>query len=540
MARVEIGEGISIDVERLIETRLVVQANSGGGKSWLIRKILEETHGKVQQIVLDPEGEFKSLREKYDFVVAGKGGDVSADPRTAELLALKVLDLEVSLIVDLYELKQHERVRFVKNFLEAMVNADRKLWHPVLVVIDEANIFAPEKSRESESLGAVVDLATRGRKRGFASIIATQRLSALNKDVAAECLNKLIGRTSLDIDRKRAGQELGFSSEKDNLALRSLKPGEFYAFGPAISDEVVRGKVGKVKTTHIAAGERIGFKNTKPTEKIKGMLSKLADLPQEAEKEVKDKEGMQKKIRDLEKEVIELRRQSEKRKPSEEELAQAERRGKIGAIKLAIKRLQEMGESPGSITVENFKEKYIEPVKPTLSKDAKVIVMGTPKRSEEDGVSLGVCEKKILGFLNIRRGEFFSKIQVGAMTGYSHTSGSFNNAVSKLNTAGFIERNNAGDLALKHGPNVNGMVDGVQHRLEDWIQKLSKCEKGIYEYVLSARGVSFAKEEIGNATGYSAGSGSFNNAISRLNTLGLIKKDGDGKIRLNPEIENFQ
>jgi hypothetical protein len=33
-----------VDLDRLIESRLLVQANSGGGKSTLIRYLLEQTH----------------------------------------------------------------------------------------------------------------------------------------------------------------------------------------------------------------------------------------------------------------------------------------------------------------------------------------------------------------------------------------------------------------------------------------------------------------------------------------------------------------
>src|SRR5690606_16099043 len=110
------GSPISVDLARLIETRALIQANSGGGKSYAIRKLLEVTHGKAQQIVLDMEGEFATLRAKFDYILAGKGGDIPADPRSGDLLARKTLALEASLSVDLYELKKHERIQFVKNF----------------------------------------------------------------------------------------------------------------------------------------------------------------------------------------------------------------------------------------------------------------------------------------------------------------------------------------------------------------------------------------------------------------------------------------
>ncbi|KKL76705.1 hypothetical protein LCGC14_2042260, partial [marine sediment metagenome] len=36
---------VKIDLVKLISTRLLIQANSGGGKSWLIRRLLEQSHG---------------------------------------------------------------------------------------------------------------------------------------------------------------------------------------------------------------------------------------------------------------------------------------------------------------------------------------------------------------------------------------------------------------------------------------------------------------------------------------------------------------
>src|SRR2546429_3165115 len=253
MATISLSNQTSIDLSTLIDTRLLVQANSGGGKSWLLRRLLEQSHGKVQQIIIDLEGEFSTLREKYDYILAAKEGDTAAEPQSAVLLARRLLELNVSAIIDLYELSHQERKRFVRLFLSAMINAPKSLWHPCLVIVDEAHVFAPQTG-QSEAMEAVIDLATRGRKRGYCAVLATQRLSKLHKDAAAECNNKLIGRTGLDIDRKRAAEELGFTSKEATLALRQLEPGEFFAFGPAISSEVTKVQVGSVTTSHPKAG----------------------------------------------------------------------------------------------------------------------------------------------------------------------------------------------------------------------------------------------------------------------------------------------
>ena len=125
-----------IDLPRLLETRLLVQANSGGGKSWTLRRLLEQTANSVQQLVIDPEGEFATLRERFDYVVcAAHDGDAVAHPRTAKLLARRLLETGVSAILDIYDLQPHERKAFVRTFCDTIVNAPKALWHPTMIVL---------------------------------------------------------------------------------------------------------------------------------------------------------------------------------------------------------------------------------------------------------------------------------------------------------------------------------------------------------------------------------------------------------------------
>lgn len=87
-----LGPGVVIDVQRLVETRLLVCAGSGGGKSWALRRLLEQTYGAVQHVILDPEDEFASLREKHDYVLAGgDGADCAATVEVAPLLAIRLV-----------------------------------------------------------------------------------------------------------------------------------------------------------------------------------------------------------------------------------------------------------------------------------------------------------------------------------------------------------------------------------------------------------------------------------------------------------------
>jgi hypothetical protein len=71
------GEKLELDLPTLVDTRLLIQANSGGGKSWLLRLIAERAG--IQAIVLDNEG----LREAVDVLLVGARGELPANPRHA-------------------------------------------------------------------------------------------------------------------------------------------------------------------------------------------------------------------------------------------------------------------------------------------------------------------------------------------------------------------------------------------------------------------------------------------------------------------------
>src|SRR3569832_2423039 len=53
-----------LDLEELLATRLLVQGNSGSGKSHLLRRLLEQSVPWVQQTDIDPEGDFVTLAKQ--------------------------------------------------------------------------------------------------------------------------------------------------------------------------------------------------------------------------------------------------------------------------------------------------------------------------------------------------------------------------------------------------------------------------------------------------------------------------------------------
>ncbi|TIX48913.1 ATP-binding protein [Alteraurantiacibacter aquimixticola] len=244
------GQPVMIDVEELLATRLLVQGNSGSGKSHLLRRLLEESAGLVQQVVIDPEGDFVSLADHFGHIVIDGG---SYTQREIEALAARIRQHRASVVLSLDDLEVEQQIRCAAQFLTALFDAPREHWYPALVAVDEAQMFAPSAAGEIAedtrrmTLSAMTNLMCRGRKRGLAGIVATQRLAKLAKNVAAEASNFLMGRTFLDIDMQRAADLLGMD-RKQAERIRDLERGHFLGLGPAISRRPVAVKIGSVKT----------------------------------------------------------------------------------------------------------------------------------------------------------------------------------------------------------------------------------------------------------------------------------------------------
>jgi hypothetical protein len=560
----KINIGIEVDLTKLIASRLLIQASSGGGKSYAIRKSVEQLIGHVQVIIIDIEGEFVSLREKFPFALVSKEGEIPLNVRYAETLAHKLLETNLSAIIDMSEMEVHQRRIFAKRFLGALIESPKHLWHPCVVVIDEADFFAPE-GKESESTRAVINLSSRGRKRGICSILATQRIAKLNKDATADILNKIIGLTGQDIDQKRAGNELGFATRNDVISLRNLKPGEFYAFGPAISNEVIKFKVGKTETTHTEYGQYGKASPTTPNA-IKKILGKLSDIPEEAEKELTTKQQLQDEVKRL---TIEL-----KKKPvavqtapvisdtSKAEITllknqlQAERKNYSTLLKVmqvknihlekAVKILMQVTNTelpnPEANTYGVPDAHYQPKAEPiTRLQPTKGFAQPLPSVSAKPAATGG--SMRMLKAVAMFAPEPITRTRMALLARLSSTSGSFNTYLSTLKRQGFItwEGNlfTITEEGLKEAGDIEPLPTDPEELINFWCAIIG--DGGGAARMLRSLAANYpnaiAKKELGDAVGMSSTSGSFNTYISTLKRNGLIKVNGP-HIQLSSELYN--
>jgi GTPase SAR1 family protein len=251
------GEPVGIDLPKLIDGRLLIQGNSGAGKSMLLRRLFEQSFGRVQQLLIDPDGEFSTLKEHFDVAVLtaadiGRVGGLT--------FAQHLREHRYSAVLDLSDATAEDRLDLVADLAEGLMLVAEAHWHPLLVLIDEAQTLAPHydtgdvtADTRKRSTAMLADLMGRGRKRGIAGVIATQRLAETAKAVVSKATNIVVGRTIFDRDLERAGSLLGFTLGHSR-ALRTLADGEFLAIGPAIAGpRRVRFKAGPVQSRHKGA-----------------------------------------------------------------------------------------------------------------------------------------------------------------------------------------------------------------------------------------------------------------------------------------------
>lgn len=519
-----------IDLAKLLETRMLVQANSGGGKSWALRRLLEQTAAGVQQLVLDPEGEFATLRERHDYIIcAPHDADAVATPQTAAALARALWESGASAVLDIYELKHHERILFVRRFMESLVNAPKRIWHPTMVVIDEIHMFAPQVG-DAESRGAVIDLATRGRKRGLALVGATQRLSKLHKDVAAELLNKLIGRTGLDVDVQRAADELGMARATALAALRDLAPGQFYAFGPALARGVELTAIGPVQTTHPKTGAR-GL--VAPPPASKAILTKLAALEgiqREAEQEVRTVEA-------LTAEVTALRRKLTVAEKAQPGVPEGEVQRRVREAQAAPAAAQPVNNKALAAALDKIAsglqqaQATLAVVTTSIVPRARTVVAPAPREVQAGQVTgLRSGAVRILQEVAARAPAGYSRPQVGALTQFAHKGGTFTTYLGDLKRGGFLEERDGMVYATENG--ITALGDKVptaptshQEAMALWRKALRSGAFAMLEAIVEAGPVGIGREQLAGAVGMTAAGGTFTTYLGDLRRNGLITEE---------------
>jgi uncharacterized protein len=560
MADLRISDDLSLPLAVAGEA-IGVLATRGAGKSYTSAVLVEELHAAgVQLVVLDPTGVYWGLRSSADgkadglplFVLGGAHGDVPLEASAGKLVADVIVDTGQSLILDLSDFDtKAAQTRFVADLVERLYHRKARNRSTLHLIVDEANEFAPQASRYggdmARLLGAMERAVGKGRSRGLAFTLITQRSAALNKNVL-DLIDTLIAMRVLGPrDRKAIADWITDKQQTDEGgvvdSLPKLQTGTAWVWSP------VRGILQRVAIRRIGTFDSYrtpepGEQRVEPAARAPLDVAALGEQMKATAERAKaeDPKALRAQIRDLERQ---LASQTATAPPEPEvRIEYVERpvlNGQVERLEEVVGELRQIGEGmvlagtglagiADSITAAIGRVSAVPaprsmPPPPPHRADRPAVAPKPPRDREVSG-TLSKAERTVLSVL----AEYPEGLTRGPLTilaGYSY-SGGFRNTLAALRTAGYIVGGNeqvmtvtdAGLAALgPYEPLPTGRA-----LLDYWLTdpRLAKGEKAILTYLADHYPDSIPGPDLAPLVGYEY-SGGFRNMLGKLRTLGLIE-----------------
>ena len=220
------GKEFQIDANMIATGRTCILGTSGSGKSYAVGVICEELcKNHVPFSLIDTEGEYSGLKEKYEVVLVSDDEpcDLKWDELNYQELGKQAPDI-APLILDISGTDDPKSK--IGKLLTIFYEEISKRRTPYLIILEEADRFAPQVGDRLQILN---EIARRGRKRGLGLMICTQRPSLVDKNILSQCSNQLIGKLIIKNDLEAVVQF--FPGRGLPKQLTTLSPGVFYALG---------------------------------------------------------------------------------------------------------------------------------------------------------------------------------------------------------------------------------------------------------------------------------------------------------------------
>lgn len=549
-----------------LDDRLAILGTAGSGKTYLTTTAIERLLQSGHRIVgVDPLGVMWGLRLKVDgktasgfnvVIFGGRHGDLPLTEHAGALIGETVATMRESCLIDLSELptKAAER-RFMTAFLEAIYrHTDPTKVDPFHLIIDEADRFAPQKppAGDETMLNRMEEIVRRGRVKGFIPWLITQRPAVLNKNVLSQADGLVLLKLTSSQDRDQVGAWIeGQADRAQGKAILGSLPamqrgqGVVWIPGRGILETV---QFPKKTTFDSSSAPKRGEKRSATTLKaldLGALKDRLATV--EADTKANDPKALKAELAALRKQMAEAVGRKIAADPADLERARAQgwqegHKVGIGTARAALKYVHDaikgaFGDAIGLIDAQAFAQEKAGPAIPKSgSKYAKPIQRpaapprAKPSAAVNDG--LPTPHRRVLASLAFWASighEAPTREQVAGVAGYSPGSGSYNNILGALSTAGMIEKPQSGRVALNgNAPALSMTADEAKTKL---LSILTGPERKVIEAMAS--GDAMTRDEVADASGYSAGSGGFNNIIGHLNTLCVLTKPGTGTVQLS-------
>lgn len=306
MLQIDVANELKLEANDLVGQRVAILGISGSGKTNTAAVIIEEelAHG-IPLSIVDVEGEYWGLKERYDVLVVGSGANVDMEvtPTGAAAVAEFAARHRLTVVLDLSSFKLDEAFEFLLAYCEKLWETVLALRQPYGLVIEEASEFIPQGSA-TPLKNILKTIASRGRKRGLSLIVVNQRATTLEKNVLTQATLLFLHRVTYPSDIKVYQDIIPLPPRDVEEMVYALAPGQAIALW---NHEVKTVQVRMRHTFHAGATP-----NLEPTETPQ--LRKLdADLLRQLAKSLAKGAPTDDECADLRQEVQRLRAELSRR-----------------------------------------------------------------------------------------------------------------------------------------------------------------------------------------------------------------------------------
>lgn len=557
---IRLADDLVLPPESVTET-FAIMANRGSGKSVTAHRLVEQMHAAdLPVVVLDVKGDWWGIRSSADgagpglpFVIfGGDHGDVPLEPTAGELLADLVVDDRIPAVLDLSHMSKTKARSFATAFAERLYTRNRD---PLHVVIEEADVLVPQRATAETArlLGAMEDIAKRGRSRGLGLTVVTQRPQEVSKSVLELMETVILLRMTGPRSIKAAQDWIGVNADGDGdrareviASLPALQTGQAWVWSPGFLRLLQRVQISMFDTFDSHATPKPGQARVVPRGRADIDLDRLgAEIAATVQRSREsDPKALRANVRELNAQlaqrdglIADLQAQVRELQQRSPELPAA-LMGALGDAARTITQVLEVtsaqssGEAVAAAPVRRT-TKAVPPAAPlVLAPDpvpevARLAAAATPVTASGETPKFRAGAQRMLEALGRMAPLRLTKAQWGTVARMKHTSGTFSTYQGELRRADLIVEDAVGFTLTEAGFAYLGGRPAPMTAQELQAHYLSILRAGaarMLQAVMDAYPAGLSKDELGGQIAMTPSSGTFSTYLGELRRNGLVEQ----------------
>lgn len=554
--------GIALPTDAVTQTIALLAVRRAGKSNAAVVLAEEMFKAGLPWVAIDPKGDWWGMRSSRDGkgaglpipIFGGLHGDMPLQPEAGHLIADMVTASNLTCILDVSEFPSKAgQLRFLADMFERLFRLHGSRPEPRHLFLEEADDYLPQRvmSREgnlARCVGAATKIVKQGGSRGLGCTIISQRSAVVNKDALTQVETMIALRTTSPQDRAAIKGWVDYHAVGSEIveSLPSLENGEAWVISPHW--------LGRVDRVRFRQRETFDSGSTPTMRKSRQVATMheidLGAIGDQMSSIVEESKANDPKL--LRARIVELERELAKQKPAAPRVEYIEVPAPIPPeVEKLISVAGEMATSMVSAAGElhNAAETargYVNGQgvrKPTPEMTVSASPRGFAPRSMTETISsprrastttdvhLKAGARRILETLARHHPVRHSRAQVGTLTKFKTSGGTFSTYWALLKRAGYIEEADGLAWVTDEGLAAAG-VDGMtpmtpDEVLQQWRGSLRAGARRMLDKVIARPGMS--RGELAAAVEMEVTGGTFSTYLSTLKRNHLVT-DFDGAL----------